>query len=407
MEERPSRVDPIKLEWPTNESGYTLKNVIGSGAFATVYKADCPSMGTQVAIKVIDLEAGGTSLDDIRAEVATMRLCNHPNVLPCYATFAVKSTLWVVTPLMGKGSCLHIMRELKRTHQTEEGEGLKEEWIWTIINEVVKGLEYLHKAGWIHRDIKAGNILIDDEGRVMIADFGVAGLLQGNSMARGGEVCKTFVGTPCWMAPEVMEQAKGYTEKADIWSLGITALELAKGYAPYAREKPVRVLLRTIKEDPPSLKTYPEKNDFSRGFRNLVAALLLKKANQRPSTTKILERFKSNFKKSSIEGLKTELLPLIPSLGDKDVAPAANLPGTGPLFLEIAADTEAETSSEDKSYAKGTTWNFSGISFDDGDLKTKLGTSVERLIEVKEVIGETADDDVLSEINMIGEHGGI
>ena len=201
----------------------------------------------------------------------------------------------------------------------------------------------------------------------MIADFGVAGLLQGNSIARGGDisVCKTFVGTPCWMAPEVMEQSKGYSEKADIWSLGITALELAKGYAPYAREKPVRVLLRTLKEDSPSLKTYPDKSDFSRGFRNLVAALLLKKASQRPSTAKILDRFKSHFKKVKEDCIKNELLPLIASLGDDDVAPVDVLPGTGPLFLE----------EDSKSYAKGTTWNFAGISFGDGELKAKLEES--------------------------------
>ncbi len=138
-------------EWPTSEDGYVLKNVIGSGAFATVYRAECPKMSTEVAIKVIDLEAGGTSLEDIRAEVATMKLCNHPNVLPCYAAFAVKATLWVVTPLMGKGSCLHIMRELKKLGLAADGEGLKEDWAWVILHEVVKGLDYLHKAGWIHR----------------------------------------------------------------------------------------------------------------------------------------------------------------------------------------------------------------------------------------------------------------
>ena len=132
--------------------------------------------------------------------------------------------------------------------------------------------------------MKAGNILIDDEGHVMLADFGVAGLLQGNSLSRGekDKTRQTFVGTPCWMAPEVMEQAKGYTEKADMWSLGITALELAKGYAPYAREQPMRVLLRTLKEDPPSMSTYPEKSDFSKKFRDFVALLLQKRPDKRP-----------------------------------------------------------------------------------------------------------------------------
>ena len=159
-------------------------------------------------------------------------------------------------PFMNMGSCLEVMKQLKLKGVME----LKEEWISAILSGAVEGMAYLHKSGWIHRDIKSGNILIDNEANVVLADFGVAAITKkagtDGSEDSSKEFRNTFAGTPCWMAPEVMKQAKGYSEKADIWSLGITTLELAKGYAPYAKERTMKVLLRTLQEDPPSLETY-------------------------------------------------------------------------------------------------------------------------------------------------------
>ncbi|GBG32950.1 Serine/threonine-protein kinase OSR1 [Hondaea fermentalgiana] len=278
------------LDWPQTASSYELKAQIGQGAFAKVWQATCKERNTDVAIKVIELDNLTSSLDDIYQEVRVMLLSKFPSVLRAYACFVVKRSLWLVMPLMRKGSCLRIMKVLKRKGL---GDGLKEEWIAPILKSALEGLEYFHKRGKVHRDIKASNLLMDSDGSVRISDFGVAGWLP-NGLDRNSVERRTFVGTPCWMAPEVMEQTDAYDEKADIWSFGITALELAKGYAPYARLAPMRVLLATIQNPPPSLRSYDDwqqtKNKFSRHFREIITLCLQRNPANRPSASTLLSK---------------------------------------------------------------------------------------------------------------------
>lgn len=148
------------------------------GAFAKVMKARCPSKGAGVAIKIMALENITTSLEEIQAEVKTMKLSRDENVVDLFCCFVVKSDLWLVMPLMGKGSCYYVLRMLKKMHKIGEGQGLSEECIATIMRELLQGLDYIHSHGQIHRDIKAGNVLLNEDGRVAIADFGVAGWMS-------------------------------------------------------------------------------------------------------------------------------------------------------------------------------------------------------------------------------------
>jgi serine/threonine-protein kinase OSR1/STK39 len=228
-------------EWPTELNAYEMKEKIGRGAFATVFRAICsaaPEGQQNVAMKVMDLERITGKLEDIRAEVVTMKSCVHPNVLTCLACFSEGRHLYLVMPYMDRGSALHAMTQMKQSGA--RAAGMDESWVKYILCEVLKGIHYLHDQKLIHRDIKAGNILLNSNGEVKIADFGVSTFMQEKGQDRNHA---TFVGTVCWMAPEVMEQTAGYSYPADVWSIGITALEMVKGYAPYATHAPMKVRL--------------------------------------------------------------------------------------------------------------------------------------------------------------------
>ncbi|KAK9469215.1 kinase-like domain-containing protein [Lipomyces arxii] len=247
---------------------FTLLEELGSGSFGVVYRAIFKETGEVVAIKQIDLESSDDDIAEIQLEIALLSGCDSPHVTKYYGCFIRGYKLWIIMEYLAGGSCLDLLKPGP----------FREKQIAIVCRELLEGLAYLHGTGKIHRDIKAANILLSDGGDVKLADFGVAAQLSNNKSRRN-----TFVGTPFWMAPEVIKQ-EAYDCKADIWSLGITAIELARGEPPLSEYHPMKVLFLIPKATPPVLD-----GNFSKEFKDFVARCLVKDHKMRPSAKQLLK----------------------------------------------------------------------------------------------------------------------
>ncbi|XP_011033352.1 PREDICTED: serine/threonine-protein kinase BLUS1-like [Populus euphratica] len=310
-----------QLQYPTDQNAYRLLDEIGgTGASAKVHKAICIhniSKSTLVAIRIFDLEQYPADFDCLRRETKTMLLHSHPNVLASHRSFVVDSYLWVVMPYMAAGSLQPII-------SSYFPDGLPEPSIAIILKETLQGLCYIHDQGRLHTDIKAGNILIDTEnGSIKLADRGKSVSIYDLRCAVGSSPLSPssrmrltdVAGTPYWMAPEVIHDLDaGYSLEADIWSFGITALEIAYGRPPFSDLPPSKSLIMKIKKrlgfsnyhDEKYKKDFKDKKfskefkdmvascldqnkKFSKEFKEMVASCLEQDPSKRPSADQLLE----------------------------------------------------------------------------------------------------------------------
>ncbi|RAL40137.1 hypothetical protein DM860_008277 [Cuscuta australis] len=262
--------ESITREDPSTK--YELLHELGKGSYGAVYKARDLRTSELVAIKVISLSEGEEGYEEIRGEIEMLQQCSHPNVVRYLGSYQGEEYLWIVMEYCGGGSVADLM------NVTDEP--LDEYQIAYICREALKGLSYLHSIFKVHRDIKGGNILLTDQGEVKLGDFGVAAQLTRTMSKRN-----TFIGTPHWMAPEVIQESR-YDGKVDVWALGVSAIEMAEGLPPRATVHPMRVLFMISIEPAPMLE---DKEKWSLVFHDFIAKCLTKDPRLRPTAAEMLK----------------------------------------------------------------------------------------------------------------------
>ncbi|XP_029020866.1 mitogen-activated protein kinase kinase kinase kinase 4 isoform X2 [Betta splendens] len=275
-------LDSIDLAALRDPAGiFELVEVVGNGTYGQVYKGRHVKTGQLAAIKV--MEVTEEEEEEIKLEINMLKsYSHHRNIATYYGAFIKKGPagqdhqLWLVMEYCGAGSVTDLVKKTK-------GNYLKEDWIAYICREVLRGLSHLHSHHVIHRDIKGQNVLLTENAEVKLVDFGVSAQLDRTIGRRN-----TFIGTPYWMAPEVIACDENpeatYDSRSDLWSLGITALEMAEGAPPLCDMHPMRALFLIPRNPPPKLKS----KKWSKRFLSFIDSCLVKNHLHRPTTDALL-----------------------------------------------------------------------------------------------------------------------
>uniref|UniRef100_A0ABI7WS64 non-specific serine/threonine protein kinase n=1 Tax=Felis catus TaxID=9685 RepID=A0ABI7WS64_FELCA len=275
-------LDEIDLSALRDPAGiFELVELVGNGTYGQVYKGRHVKTGQLAAIKVMDVT--GDEEEEIKQEINMLKkYSHHRNIATYYGAFIKKNPpgmddqLWLVMEFCGAGSVTDLIKNTK-------GNTLKEEWIAYICREILRGLSHLHQHKVIHRDIKGQNVLLTENAEVKLVDFGVSAQLDRTVGRRN-----TFIGTPYWMAPEVIACDENpdatYDFKSDLWSLGITAIEMAEGAPPLCDMHPMRALFLS-RNPAPRLKS----KKWSKKFQSFIESCLVKNHSQRPATEQLMK----------------------------------------------------------------------------------------------------------------------